>query len=86
MDSILLLEQQYPVLLILICFVFGAVIGSFLNVVVYRLPIMMFREMRDEAQEILDLCDRIAIFKRGRVVEVVDAHATTQEELLHLAS
>ncbi|QBP74446.1 sugar ABC transporter ATP-binding protein [Herbaspirillum huttiense] len=39
-----------------------------------------------EAQEILDLCDRIAIFKRGRVVEVVDAHATTQEELLHLAS
>ncbi len=39
-----------------------------------------------EAQEILDLCDRIAIFKRGRVVEVVNAHATTQEELLHLAS
>lgn len=39
-----------------------------------------------EAQEILDLCDRIAIFKSGRVVEIVDAHATSQEELLHLAS
>ncbi|MFJ3056357.1 sugar ABC transporter ATP-binding protein [Herbaspirillum sp. NPDC087042] len=39
-----------------------------------------------EAQEILDLCDRIAIFKSGRIVGMVDAHATTQEELLHLAS
>ncbi|UIN22433.1 sugar ABC transporter ATP-binding protein [Herbaspirillum frisingense] len=39
-----------------------------------------------EAQEILDLCDRIAIFRSGRMVQVVDAHRTSQEELLHLAS
>ncbi len=39
-----------------------------------------------EAQEILDVSDRIAIFKSGQLVTVIDGHTTTQEDLLHLAS
>ncbi|WP_068829202.1 prepilin peptidase [Pseudomonas sp. BMS12] len=33
----------------------GLLIGSFLNVVIYRLPIMMQRDWRQQAREILDL-------------------------------
>jgi putative xylitol transport system ATP-binding protein len=39
-----------------------------------------------EAQEILDVSDRIAIFKSGRLLALIDGHTSTQEELLHLAS
>lgn len=39
-----------------------------------------------EAQEILDTSDRIAVFKSGRLVSVIDGHCSSQEELLHLAS
>lgn len=34
---------------------FGLVVGSFLNVVIYRLPIMMQREWEQEARAVLDL-------------------------------
>jgi len=33
----------------------GLVIGSFLNVVIYRLPVMMQRDWRKQAREILEL-------------------------------
>ena len=39
-----------------------------------------------EAPEVLDVSDRIAIFRKGRLTEVIDGHSATQEELLHLAS
>jgi len=39
-----------------------------------------------EAPEILEVSDRIAIFKKGRLTTVIDGHSATQEELLHLAS
>ncbi|WP_050476707.1 sugar ABC transporter ATP-binding protein [Herbaspirillum rhizosphaerae] len=39
-----------------------------------------------EAQEMLDVSDRIAIFRAGSVVAMLDGHTSTQEELLHLAS
>lgn len=39
-----------------------------------------------EAPEVLEVSDRIAIFKKGRLSTIVDARATTQEDLLHLAS
>ncbi|RFU49034.1 sugar ABC transporter ATP-binding protein [Paraburkholderia sp. DHOC27] len=39
-----------------------------------------------EAQEVLDVSDRIAIFKSGRLVSVIDGHVSSQEDLLHLAS
>ncbi len=36
-----------------VLFVFGAIIGSFLNVVIYRLPIMLKHKWRDECLELL---------------------------------
>jgi putative xylitol transport system ATP-binding protein len=39
-----------------------------------------------EAPEILAISDRIAVFHNGKVVGVMDGRATSQEELLHLAS
>jgi len=39
-----------------------------------------------EAQEVLDVSDRIAIFKSGRLVSMIDGHLSSQEDLLHLAS
>lgn len=37
-----------------VCLVLGLLIGSFLNVVIYRLPIMMQRDWREQAREILE--------------------------------
>ena len=39
-----------------------------------------------EAPEVMEVSDRIAIFKKGRVTTIVDARSATQEVLLHLAS
>jgi ABC-type sugar transport system ATPase subunit len=35
---------------------------------------------------VLEVSDRIAIFKKGRLAVVIDGHQASQEELLHLAS
>ncbi len=39
-----------------------------------------------EAPEILAISDRIAVFHKGRLARVLEGRATSQEELLHLAS
>ena len=39
-----------------------------------------------EAPEILEVSDRIAIFRKGRLAVVIDGAQASQEELLHLAS
>ena len=43
--------SYYPWLYPLFAVIFGLLIGSFLNVVIYRLPIMMERQWRKECQE-----------------------------------
>jgi leader peptidase (prepilin peptidase)/N-methyltransferase len=45
--------EVWPVTLLVVAGVVGLVVGSFLNVVAYRLPIMMERVWRTEAQKIL---------------------------------
>lgn len=45
---------ESPGLFITVVFAFCLVIGSFLNVVIYRLPIMMERDWREQCQEILE--------------------------------
>lgn len=50
MSEFILLLQQQSWLYLLLVFVFSLVIGSFLNVVIYRLPIMMEREWQAEFQ------------------------------------
>jgi len=49
------LFREYPALLIAGCFLLGAIVGSFLNVVIYRLPKMMERAWRAESHAILEL-------------------------------
>jgi len=44
---------EFPAVFIATAFVVALLIGSFLNVVVYRLPIMMERDIRAECEEIL---------------------------------
>jgi putative xylitol transport system ATP-binding protein len=39
-----------------------------------------------EAPEVLEVGDRIAIFRQGRLAAVIDGRRASQEELLHLAS
>ncbi|MFT5708974.1 MAG: leader peptidase (prepilin peptidase)/N-methyltransferase, partial [Oceanospirillaceae bacterium] len=40
--------SQYPWVFVAISFIFAATIGSFLNVVIHRLPVMMKREWQSE--------------------------------------
>ena len=43
-----------PVLFVAVVFLFSLLIGSFLNVVIYRLPIMMEREWRAQCRELAE--------------------------------
>jgi leader peptidase (prepilin peptidase)/N-methyltransferase len=47
------LLSSSPVAFIVVCFAFALLVGSFLNVVIYRLPVMMQREWRKQALEIV---------------------------------
>ncbi|HYM34063.1 MAG TPA: A24 family peptidase [Steroidobacteraceae bacterium] len=44
----------HPTLFVAVVFLFSLLIGSFLNVMIYRLPIMMEREWRSEATRLLE--------------------------------
>ena len=46
------LLAQSPEVFVLIAFLFALLVGSFLNVVIYRLPIMMFREWDEQCKEL----------------------------------
>ena len=48
------LFEQQPTLFLGTLFALGSVVGSFLNVVIYRLPVMMQREWRQDCLEFLE--------------------------------
>jgi leader peptidase (prepilin peptidase) / N-methyltransferase len=48
-----ILQAHYPLFAPLVAFLFGSAIGSFINVVVYRLPIMLTRDWQQQSLEIL---------------------------------
>ena len=52
--DLLSILQAYPVATVAIVMVIGLLVGSFLNVVIYRLPVMMEREWKSECKLILD--------------------------------
>ncbi|WP_372873414.1 A24 family peptidase [Shewanella sp.] len=54
MTEFISLMSQYPWLFILLAFIFSATIGSFLNVVIHRLPVMMKREWQQECNAYLE--------------------------------
>ena len=54
-DNLFDVLSASPTLLVGLCVFLGLLIGSFLNVVIYRLPVMMERSWQQEAREILEL-------------------------------
>ncbi|MEH6558979.1 MAG: A24 family peptidase [Oceanicoccus sp.] len=52
--TLLTILQAYPIATVAIAVVLGLLVGSFLNVVIYRLPVMMEREWKSECKLILD--------------------------------
>ena len=54
LDQFIYQFELYPALYLGTLFVFGSLIGSFLNVVIYRLPVMMQREWRNDCLEFLE--------------------------------
>ena len=48
-----------PDIFIVLMFILGLLVGSFLNVVIHRLPIMMEREWRAQCRLLLDLSDSV---------------------------
>ena len=46
---------EFPIAFIAIVFAFALLFGSFINVVIYRLPIMMEREWREQCKELADM-------------------------------
>ena len=60
LNDLAVLYTASPLLFAGSVFVLGLVIGSFLNVVIYRLPIMLDREWRAQARELLPSADSAA--------------------------
>jgi leader peptidase (prepilin peptidase) / N-methyltransferase len=52
MTPVLQLLADYPALHLLVALILGLLVGSFLNVVVHRLPIMLERRWREQCQEL----------------------------------
>jgi leader peptidase (prepilin peptidase)/N-methyltransferase len=46
------LLAQSPLTFALVAFLFALLVGSFLNVVIYRLPVMMYREWQEQCEEL----------------------------------
>ncbi len=54
LDETLFFFEQLPWAFYLCIFILGLLVGSFLNVVIYRLPLMMQREWRSDCLEFLE--------------------------------
>src|SRR5579863_3200706 len=52
MSSVIALLASSPALFIGVCAVLGLIIGSFLNVVIYRLPVMLERQWREQCADL----------------------------------
>lgn len=54
MEALALL-QEHPLTLLFCMLLLGLLVGSFLNVLVYRLPVMLERDWQSQARELLEL-------------------------------
>lgn len=55
MQDLASILQTSPIILTSLCLIIGLLVGSFLNVVIYRLPVMMERGWKKECMEYLQL-------------------------------
>jgi leader peptidase (prepilin peptidase)/N-methyltransferase len=53
LQEALTLQAHFPLFAPIVAFLFGSAIGSFINVAVYRLPIMLTRDWQQQSLEIL---------------------------------
>ncbi|MGK0340324.1 MAG: leader peptidase (prepilin peptidase)/N-methyltransferase, partial [Candidatus Azotimanducaceae bacterium] len=51
------LDAAFPLFGVSVALVLGLLIGSFLNVVIFRLPVMLERDWQSQAKQILDISD-----------------------------
>lgn len=54
-DYLLLVQGHYTLMILMLTMIFGLIIGSFLNVVILRLPVILEKEWRFQAEDILEL-------------------------------
>ncbi|HEX7027509.1 MAG TPA: prepilin peptidase, partial [Gammaproteobacteria bacterium] len=52
LNNLVSVYVQYPAMLYVSILLLGLITGSFLNVVIYRLPVMMEREWREQCEEL----------------------------------
>ena len=83
MEAILLTSQLYPWLFYLFVFVVSLMVGSFLNVVIHRLPIMMENSWKQEFASYFSETDSDATDSKKNAV--LDASAQTSPETFNLA-
>ena len=57
MSELIAIFEQYPGILSLLLFLTGISVGSFLNVVILRLPALLFWQWREQSRETLDIPD-----------------------------
>lgn len=53
--NVIELLQTTPVMLLLVAAILGLMVGSFLNVVVYRLPVILQRDWQAQARDVLEV-------------------------------
>ena len=66
-----------PVVFFAVCVLLGLIVGSFLNVVIYRLPRMMEREWRSQCRELLEGTGDTVTHRETAPGEVADEPAET---------
>lgn len=57
LENLLLLDAAFPLFGVSIALVIGLLVGSFLNVVIFRLPVMLERDWQSQAKQILDISE-----------------------------
>ena len=72
-DHLIFLFEQQAVLFLGTLFVLGSLIGSFLNVVIYRLPVMMQREWRHDCLEFLEQANDAEVEKFNLIDRMLEA-------------
>ncbi len=77
---VVILETEYPILVLTIGALFGLVIGSFLNVVIYRLPRMLEQDWKDQAEMILDPDRELPLDKPSFNLAFPDSHCPSCEK------